>query len=278
MQHFWDEFIGHAFDKSHVPYALSLPSVLDWKEFLQPCLREISGHSVPRSFRICIQNRVPVLFYKDCCLDTNWKGFHADFGIQLMHSMPTGIPSVVPPTPVPQDQLSDLHLFYDHMSNMAKQEWLSFMQNQFAKHAFDDTTCYDDFCLQELDLPSGFHFEPVFLLQHFASNILVQNHPFVSVQQFKLGDVIAFHHLDAYAIGYVCDATENQLTVFCYKKKRNTWLFERPEDNYLVLSIFDVILADVQFTATHTIKAKCMRKINQAVEDKQKGLTINSVL
>ena len=111
MQHFWDDFIGHAFDNSRLPYALLLPCVLDWKEFLQPCLRDITGHSVPRSFRICLQNRVPVLFYKDCCLDTTWKGFFADYGIQLLHSMPAGVPSVFPPTPVPEDQLPDLDLF-----------------------------------------------------------------------------------------------------------------------------------------------------------------------
>ena len=131
--------------------------------------------------------------------------------------------------------------------------------------------------MHELELPSAIHYEPVSLPLHFASNILVQNHPFVSTQQFKLGDVIAFHHLDAYAVGYVCAAAETEITVFCYTKKNNAWFMEGPEDNYAVLSIFDVILAEVQFTGKNIIKAKCMRKIKQAIEEKQKGLSINSL-
>jgi hypothetical protein len=258
---FWNFFIPNAFKKQPNPFKIDFPCILDWKSFLSPFLRDITGHSKARSFCFQKQNGGPVLFYKESCLDTTWKGFYEDFGFNLMSSYPIGHPGIVPPTPLDDDAFRDLSSFYPHMPQQFINEWSAFANEQFPVDAF--STQFSDFWLTNLEDVYNNDFNDTVLprFDNDVPNIIVENHPFVSGFQCKFDAIIAYQTGRTWSLGKVNIVSNNSVELWKGKRTKNVWSFSKSR----VIDILpeQIILTEKVLTKKNILRKAAERNINK---------------
>ena len=71
----WDKFVVRGFARQAVKaQKLTNMCVFDWKEWMDPSLRQITLHSFQRAFLITKQEDEPVLFFKKNLMQHDWCG------------------------------------------------------------------------------------------------------------------------------------------------------------------------------------------------------------
>ena len=155
MEAFWATFLPLCIKGTDVipPSQLQIPAVWDWKSFFTPCLNKISGYAHVRSFKF---QRDPhsnsvVMYYKLDMLKPAWKGFLDDFGFQVLNTIPQGFPNIIPPTPIPPSEFTDITHFHQFMTQHSINHWDKFIVEQFPPDAFQQQ--YTDFWCQHVHNP-----------------------------------------------------------------------------------------------------------------------------
>jgi hypothetical protein len=254
---------------------LFMPCIYDWKSFLAPFIRPITGHSRPRSFRIVSENGLPVLFYKKSCIDQGpWVGYFQEFGFQLMTEFPAGRPDIVLPTHVPEDQFIDFPSILPHCPVPDQNEWRAFLEDQFRLDAFNQDYI-DDFWLQEIPEPLSEEEELLNIPSPALTTVLrVAQHPVVSGLQFVPGNLIAFKTRTdlGYGLGRVVSATATHVSVLLLihsiYHKQDCWKLPADvNDNDMHAEIsLNLILCDKVILKKHDlIKKPLLKKIMNAI-------------
>lgn len=111
---FQNMFIPKAFrgSKRQQPVFLDPVIVFDWQEWLDTQLKNVSQQSFQRAYLFTLQQgeAKPVMFYKKHLLKTCWIGYkrQPDRGLSLFHQPLEGSPEILPPVPIPEEDLQDI--------------------------------------------------------------------------------------------------------------------------------------------------------------------------
>jgi len=132
---FWTNFVVQCFRRTKKKLRTLLTVLVwNWKEWLEPNLRDIQFHSFQRSFLIQKEDGKPVLRFKANCLKHNWRGLKRapENGLQLLrrHIDTDSYPDVIPPTPLPDENFVDMQ----NLSGMPahiQTFWGEFQEQQF---------------------------------------------------------------------------------------------------------------------------------------------------
>ena len=69
-----------------------------WKDYIHPCLRDLSGHQKHRAFKfVSDENDKPKMWYKESPLDLQWQGYSGIDGLDIMERIPEGVVEVMYP-------------------------------------------------------------------------------------------------------------------------------------------------------------------------------------
>jgi len=169
--------------------------VFDFKKFFEGHLLTISNHSEPRSFRFVMEDGNPVFYVKMTVLSSTWYGFQnsQDVGYRILRKIPKGIPQVISPKNIPDDQLSDI-AGLSSVPPTSKDWWTRFRQKQIAP-AFGKAPdgLLEDFWLAAKARAAPAEDDSQEEEDEPAPRVRVANHPRVfNCSQLKVGDRIAF--------------------------------------------------------------------------------------
>ena len=172
-----------------------LTKVYNWKEFFTPYGRPISGHQKVHQFKFFIPEGESTVSMM--CRNTadvgDWYGITPNDGFKLFDGIPTGIPALIQPEPIQEDDLHDIPHFYPFLSPCGKSWWQAYMANQNAtwtswnEEKFVDDLDEDNFWPEPAEAPevvTAPASTPVGPLVH------VHNHPIISTDQLSEDDYI----------------------------------------------------------------------------------------
>ena len=265
---FWETFLPSCFTSDDVarPSRLLIDGVWDWKSFFCNHLNDISGHSHVRSFKFVRDPNTSkvVMYYKSDMLQPQWKGFHDDFGFQLLNTIPDGVPQLIPPVPLPQSEFIDLAHFQQHLSPEAWQEWQLLQQKQFPESAFQTT--YDDFWLQhpEILVESDDEMDLIVVEPEVPSSpIQIPRHPIVTSDQLLIGSFLAYKsNKTDYVIGCVQTCELNTCKVFICTLDQDSLTVELTEE--LCTITFDsIILSNFTLTKKGKLRKPTLKQIHK---------------
>ena len=193
-------------------FHLKFNCIYDWKSWLKPYVRNIEGHSCA----------LPVLFYKTLCMNDEWIGYFRSFGFNLFSGIPEGFPSVYDPIPLPEDVLSDIPKFFPHMPLRYNTEWENFLEDQNLANTYPPLLLEDpwliDFVPPENQPESVYDLTQLQQRVQIQANVVVENHPPVSVDQGEIGKILGFHYKDSYCVGTIVEVDSENDLVFVKKK------------------------------------------------------------
>ena len=111
----FDEFAKQCFKNyDRKPNLQLIQNIYDWKAWLQPYIRDLSGHSKARSFLFKKNQNEGVMFCKESALHPDWIGYEGSTqnGFQFLIDRPGGFPSKLIPKPIPKQFLQNNILFF----------------------------------------------------------------------------------------------------------------------------------------------------------------------
>ena len=141
---FWSHFIVKAFNSQHItpPTKMVILSVYNWINYFTGHFNTAVGIQKIRSFKFIRDSQYPgypvVVYYKVNCLKPTWEGYFNQYGYHHMLSYPDGIPAIVPPTPLSENDLPNLKKFQKYFNPDDKDNWTKFFSDQFHANEFPE--------------------------------------------------------------------------------------------------------------------------------------------
>jgi hypothetical protein len=156
---FWDEFVVRGFARQTVKaQKLENMCVFNWKDWLDPSLRQVTMHSFQRAFLIELQDDQPVLFFKKNLMRNLWRGLRRapDQGLRILSAPLLSVPDVIPPTPLQAESYEDISTL-SAMPPMFVSFWLNFGDHQFTDDygTLPDDLRADFWCVQGASVESS---------------------------------------------------------------------------------------------------------------------------
>jgi hypothetical protein len=265
-EHFWDKFLPSCFTSPSVipPTKLDIDAVWDWKTFFSPHIGNVSGYAHVRSFKFTKNSSNSVtMHYKHDMLEPIWKGVAEDIGFTLLDSVPTGFPSVIPPSPLDPTVFKDIPHFQRWLNEKEYNWWVHFQNNQYPDDAF--CASFDDFWLVEPRLVEQFDIDPV-ELDLPTNPIIMPDHGLVHVDQLLINTfvVLSFDNRD-YSLAKVINTINGiKLNLFDFDDKS---LSLTPTKLFMTVSLEHIFFWNIKPTKQMKLDkrkfAKIVKKFNK---------------
>jgi hypothetical protein len=196
-------------------------------------------------------------------LEPIWKGVAEDIGFTLLDSVPTGFPSVIPPSPLDPTVFKDIPHFQRWLNEKEYNWWVHFQNNQYPDDAFSAN--FDDFWLVEPRLVEQFDIDPV-ELDLPTNPIIMPDHGLVHVDQLLINTfvVLSFDNRD-YSLAKVINTINGiKLNLFDFDDKS---LSLTPTKLFMTVSLEHIFFWNIKPTKQMKLDkrkfAKIVKKFNK---------------
>lgn len=204
---FWTNFVSRAFRRTLKRLStLAYVAVWDWKDWMEPYLRNMRWHSFQRAFLIHKEDNKVQLRFKASILRADWRGLKnaPENGLEILRDIPENeIPTVIAPTPLLDEEFDDLFTL-SNMPSHIQTFWETFKNDQFDENfGIPPAEWEDDFWLAEDSSVSSERSSTASTEEDLENleerNIHVAHHPrTIPLIELQRGTIIAVRPRESY--------------------------------------------------------------------------------